>query len=67
MSIRVPVTGGADIKITNRRGQGIALHQHDTRTPENREGQSRIVLSNNDILALVDAIIETAQRNRDTA
>lgn len=56
-SITIPVTDADPIKVSGRSGRGIALHQRG----------HRIILSNNDILAVVDAIVETAQRNREAS
>jgi hypothetical protein len=51
--MKVAVTGAPDIRVTGRDGRGIALYQ----------GDARVSLLNADVLALVDAIVTTAQQN----
>jgi hypothetical protein len=51
--MRVPVTGAPDIKVTPRDGKGINFYQSD----------SRITMTNADVLGFVDAVVTIAQQN----
>jgi hypothetical protein len=51
--MKVPVTGDIPIRITPRGGAGLVLYQ----------GTSFIRMTNADVLAFVDAVVETAQQN----
>jgi hypothetical protein len=54
--MRVTVTGHPDINVTNYSGHGIALYQ----------AGAHIVLSREDALGLLDAIVATVDKGRGT-